>query len=70
MILSVVSAVLILSLPSGLSTLIGAILAFFLSRCTQAVSVGISFTAGIMILISFFKLIPVLPMSFNNQKRF
>ncbi len=50
--------ILILAFLSGVTTLIGAGLALYLGRNKKVISVGIGFSAGIMLLISFFELIP------------
>lgn len=51
-------AVLLLSLLSGLTTLIGVALALRFKRNVKGIITGIGFSAGIMLLISFFDLIP------------
>ncbi|OGY21709.1 MAG: zinc permease [Candidatus Woykebacteria bacterium GWB1_45_5] len=51
-------AVIIIAFLSGLTTLIGAALAIKFGRCTWGMIVGLGFAAGIMLLISFFELIP------------
>lgn len=51
-------AVLLLALLSGLTTLIGAALAIKFGGCAKGVIIGLGFAAGIMLLISFFELIP------------
>ena len=50
--------ILILAFLSGITTLIGAGFALHLRKNKKAISVGIGFSAGIMLLISFFELIP------------
>lgn len=54
----VLIAVLLLSLLSGLTTLIGVALALRFKRNVKGIVIGIGFSAGIMLLISFFDLIP------------
>jgi ZIP family zinc transporter len=51
-------AVLLLALMSGLTTLIGVALAFRLGQDVRAIALGIGFSAGIMLLISGFELLP------------
>jgi len=51
-------AVFLLSLISGLTTLIGIALALLFKESVKKVVIGIGFSAGIMLLISFFDLIP------------
>lgn len=51
-------AIFSLALLSGMSTLIGVALAILLKRNLKAIIVSIGFAAGIMLLISFFELIP------------
>ena len=51
-------AVLLLALLSGLTTLIGVVLAIFFKKNIKIVTVGIGFSAGIMVIISFLELIP------------
>lgn len=51
-------AVLILAFLSGLTTLIGVALAIHFKKSIKGIVIGISFSAGIMLLISFFELIP------------
>jgi len=51
-------AVFLLSLLSGLTTLIGIALALLFKESVKKVVIGIGFSAGIMLLISFFDLIP------------
>ena len=48
----------LLSLLSGLTTLIGNALALLFKESVKKVVIGIGFSAGIMLLISFFDLIP------------
>jgi ZIP family zinc transporter len=50
--------ILILAFLSGITTLIGAGFALYLGENKKAISVGIGFSAGIMILISLFELVP------------
>jgi len=56
--LVVYAAVLLLSLLSGLTTLVGVALALHFRENVRGIAVGIGFSAGIMLLISFFELIP------------
>ncbi|MFC1711124.1 ZIP family metal transporter [Patescibacteria group bacterium] len=50
--------ILVLAFLSGLSTFIGALLAYFFKKNSNIITAGLSFAAGIMILISFLELIP------------
>jgi zinc transporter ZupT len=52
------SAVILLAFLSGLTILIGVALAFYFKRSVKGIVIGIGFSAGIMMLISFFELIP------------
>lgn len=52
-------AVLLLAFLSVFTTLIGVVLALFFSKSERAIAGGIGFSAGIMLLVSFFELIPV-----------
>lgn len=52
------STVLILAFLSGMTTLIGVVLAYALKRSVNMIVVGIGFSTGIMICISVFELIP------------
>lgn len=51
-------AVLFLAFLSGLTTLIGVGLAIKFGKCKKGMIIGLGFAAGIMLLISFFELIP------------
>lgn len=51
-------AVLLLAFLSGLTTLIGVGLAIHFKKSVNGIVIGIGFSAGIMLLISFFELIP------------
>jgi zinc transporter, ZIP family len=51
-------AVLSLALLSGMTTLIGVSLALYLGKHTRGIAFGIGFSAGIMLLVSIFELIP------------
>ncbi len=51
-------AVLLLAFLSVFTTLLGVTLAIFLGRSERAIAVGIGFSAGIMLLISFLELMP------------
>ncbi len=51
-------AVILLSLISVISTIIGIFLAFFCKESKKKIAIGIGFSAGIMLAISFFELIP------------
>jgi ZIP family zinc transporter len=53
-----VIAILLLSLLSVLTTLIGVLLATAISANTRAIAAGIGFSSGIMILVSAFELVP------------
>jgi len=53
-----VVAVIFLSLLSGLTSLIGVLLALLSGRSDRAVAAGVGFSAGIMLLLSFLKLLP------------
>lgn len=54
----IIIAILGLALLSGLSTVIGVVLAYILKTRNKLISVGIGFSVGIMLLISFFELLP------------
>lgn len=51
-------AVILLSLLSGLTSLTGVVLAFFFKSSDKKIAVGIGFSVGIMLLLSFFELLP------------
>lgn len=51
-------AVILLAFLSGITTLIGVWLAIKLGKNIKGISIGVGFSAGIMLLISFFELIP------------
>lgn len=51
-------AVIVLAFLSGITTLIGVALAFRFKKSVKAVVVGVGFSAGIMLAISFFELLP------------
>ena len=51
-------AVILLSFLSVITTIIGVALAFVFKKGHKGISIGIGFSAGIMLLISFFELIP------------
>jgi len=51
-------AVLLLAALSVLTTLAGVTLAIYIGKNVRAIAIGIGFSAGIMLLISFFELIP------------
>ena len=51
-------AVLLLAFLSVLTTLLGVTLAIYVGKNERAITIGIGFSAGIMLLISFFELIP------------
>ena len=53
-----VIAILLLSFLSVVSMLLGVVLAIYIGKNERAVSTGIGFSVGIMLLISFFELIP------------
>ncbi len=55
---STVIAVLLLAFLSGFTTVLGVLLAIYVSRSVNWIAVGIGFSAGIMLLISLFELIP------------
>jgi len=50
--------IIILAILSGLTTIIGVVAAFCCRKSSKAVAVGIGFSTGIMLLISFFELVP------------
>lgn len=50
--------ILLLSFLSGISTLIGAGLSFFVAKSRALVNAGLGFAAGIMVLLSFFEMLP------------
>lgn len=50
--------IILLALISGLTTLIGVVLAYLFKKDIKAIVIGLGFSAGIMLLISFFELIP------------
>jgi ZIP family zinc transporter len=52
------SAVLLLAFLSGFTTLLGVALALYIGKNEQAIAVGIGFSVGIMLLISFLELMP------------
>lgn len=51
-------AVLVLAFLSGLTTLIGVLLAIYFNKSVKGIVIGVGFSTGIMLLISFFELIP------------
>jgi ZIP family zinc transporter len=51
-------AVLLLAFLSVLTTLLGVALAIYIGKNERAIAVGIGFSAGIMLLVSFFELLP------------
>ena len=51
-------AVLLLAFLSVLTTLLGVTLAIYIGKNERAIAAGIGFSAGIMLLISFFELVP------------
>ena len=51
-------AVLVLATLSGFTTVLGVVLAVYVSRNTKWIALGIGFSAGIMLLIALFELIP------------
>ncbi len=51
-------AVLLLAFLSVLTTLLGVTLAIYIGKSERAIAAGIGFSAGIMLLISFFELVP------------
>jgi ZIP family zinc transporter len=53
-----ISAVLLLACLSGFTTVLGVLLAIYVSRSMNWIAVGIGFSAGIMLLISLLELIP------------
>jgi ZIP family zinc transporter len=53
------AVVLLLALMSGLTTLLGVVLALRLGKSARAIALGIGFSAGIMLLISGAELLPV-----------
>ena len=52
-------AVLLLAFLSVFTTLLGVTLAIYIGKNERAIAAGIGFSAGIMLLISFFELLPV-----------
>lgn len=50
--------IIILAFLSGLTTIIGVVAAFCCRKSSKAIAVGIGFSTGIMLLISFFELVP------------
>jgi len=50
--------IIVLALLSGLTTIIGVLLAYLVKRKKKSISFGIGFSAGIMIFISAFELLP------------
>ncbi|KHF25268.1 hypothetical protein JV46_06140 [Solemya velum gill symbiont] len=50
--------VLLLAFLSVFSTLLGVALAIYVVKSEQAIALGIGFSAGIMLLVSFFELVP------------
>jgi len=50
--------VILLSLLSVVSTFLGVVLAFFFKKSTKRISIGIGFSTGVMLIISFFELLP------------
>lgn len=50
--------VMILAFLSGMTTIIGVALAFAFRRCNKGIATGLGFSAGIMIVISVFELVP------------
>ncbi len=56
--LTLYTAVILLSLLSGLTTLIGVVPAIYFKKSDRGIAVGVGFSGGIMLLISFFELIP------------
>ena len=55
---STLFAILLLGFLSGMTTLIGVMLAIYSSRTPKAITFGIGFSTGIMLLVSFLELIP------------
>jgi ZIP family zinc transporter len=51
-------AIILLSFLSGLTSLIGVVLAFFFKGSDKKIAVGIGFSVGIMLILSFFELLP------------
>ncbi|MEA3276674.1 MAG: ZIP family metal transporter [Pseudomonadota bacterium] len=51
-------AVLLLAFLSVFTTLLGVALAIYVGKSERAIAVGIGFSAGIMLLVSFFELVP------------
>jgi len=51
-------AVILLAFLSGATTLIGVLLALWFKKSVKAIVIGIGFSAGIMLAISFFELVP------------
>ena len=55
---STYTAVLLLAILSGLTTVIGVLLSIYVSRNVKWIAVGIGFSVGIMLLIALFELVP------------
>ena len=53
-----IAAIIFLSILSGMTTIIGVALAMIFKKHTPAIAIGMGFSTGIMLLISFFDLIP------------
>ena len=58
--------ILLISFLSGLTTVIGALLAIFLKGKKSHVSIGVGFSSGIMIVISFLELLAK-PLTMTNE---
>lgn len=51
-------AVLLLAFLSVVTTILGVVLAIYVGKSERAIAVGIGFSAGIMLLVSCFELVP------------
>lgn len=58
MLTSTYIAVILLAVLSGITTLIGVALAFYFKKSKKGIAIGLGFSAGIMLAISFFELLP------------
>lgn len=56
--ISTYTVIMILAFLSGMTTLIGVVLALYFKKSAKAIATGIGFSVGIMLLISFVELIP------------
>ncbi len=56
--ISTLFSILLLSLLSGVTTIIGVVLAYWFNKSKRAVVIGIGFSTGMMLMLSLFELIP------------